>query len=172
MTNKISLFELSTEFRALQDLITHEEFDQETGELIDNTDAVQALFEEVQGTLGNKLDNTMYVIKELESEVTLLKDEAKRLTARATARDNKVKFLKTIMFSALNASGEKKLKTTKFNFTIKRSESVNVTDVDLLSREWVKLTRSADKIAIKKALKDGATIEGCNMNENFTLGVR
>ena len=172
MTNKISLFELSTEFRALQDLITYEEFDQETGELIDNTDAVQALFEEVQGTLGHKLDNTMYVIKELESEVTLLKDEAKRLTARAATRDNKVKFLKTIMFSALNASGEKKLKTTKFNFTIKRSESVNVKDVDLLSREWVKLARTADKVAIKKALKDGAIIEGCNMNENFTLGVR
>jgi len=170
--NKISLFELSIEFRALQDLITHEDFDETTGELIDNTDAVNELFKEVQGTLGHKLDATMYIVKELEAEVALLKDEAKRLVTRATARSNKITFLKELMFSALNASGESKLKTTKFNFTIKRSESVSVADVDNLPREYVRLKREADKKVIKEALKDGLVVDGCSIDEKFSLGVR
>ena len=171
-SNKLSLFDIGTEFRVLHELSNSEEFDSETGELLDNSKHLTELFNEIEATLGNKLDATMYIIKQLESEQQLLKDEAKRLTDRAKTRANKVEFLKSLMFSALNATNETKLKTTKFNYTIKRSESISVSDVDLLPREYVRLKREADKKAVKDALKSGATIEGCSIDEKFSLGVR
>ena len=168
---KISLFDISTEFRALQDL-SIDEVNEETGEVTNNSDLIAKLFNEVQETLANKLDGTMYVIKQLTSDSTALKDEAKRLNAKAKAMDNKAVYLKELMFGALNSTNEKKLKTDKFNFTIKRSESVSVADVDNLPREFVRLKREADKKAIKEVLKSGATVDGCSIDEKFSLGVR
>ena len=172
MTKNLSLFQIGTEFHALSDLANDEQFDNETGELIDQSEALTALFNEVQDTLGNKLDSTMYIIKELDSDSTALKAESKRLQAKAVAMDNKAKWLKELMYGALNATGEQKLKTAKFSYTIKRSESVTVKDVDNLPREYVRLKREADKKIIKEALKNGELISGCSIDENFSLGVR
>ena len=172
MSKDITLFGIGLEYRALFDLTQDERFDEETGELLDESETIKELFEGMQELLSDKLDNSMYIIKQLTNDSNALKEEAKRLNAKAKAMDNKALYLKELMFSALNATNETKLKTPKFSYTIKRSESVSVADVDNLPREFVRLKREADKKLIKEALKDGATIEGCSVDENFSLGVR
>ena len=171
-TKDITLFGIGLEYRALFDLTQDEQFDEETGELLDESETIALLFDEIQETLSDKLDNSMYIVKQLGADSEALKAESKRLQAKAVAMDNKAKWLKELMYGALNATGEQKLKTAKFSYTIKRSESVTVADVDLLPREYVRLKREADKKLIKEALKEGATIEGCSVDEKFTLGVR
>ena len=167
-----SLFNIGLDFRALYDLASEESYNEETGEIIDESETLLKLFQEVESTLSEKLDNTMYIIKSLEAEQTALKAEADRLAKRAKARENKAKFLKELMYSALNASGQQKLKTEKFNFSIKRSESVSIANEDELGREWVRIKREPNKTAIKKALKEGVEIEGCSISENFSIGVK
>ena len=170
--SKISLYEISKEYKDLFEITQHESFDAETGELIDESEATKSLFDGLEDTLGNKLDNTQYISKELLSDSTALKDEAKRLNAKAKALDNKALYLKELMFGALNASENKKLKTQKFSFSISRSESVSIKDESELPREYVRIKKEADKAKIKKDLKDGVAIDGCSIQEKFNIGVR
>ena len=131
MTKNLSLFQIGTEFHALSDLANDEQFDEETGELIDQSEALTALFNEVQQTLGDKLDNTMFVIRNLEfmnsstqGEIDYLDKILKEKKQKVKYKENKIDFLKSLMSGALSASGKTKLETDKFKFN--RTISINV----------------------------------------------
>ena len=57
-------YEIKSEFFAIQELLEVEEFNGETGELIDNSEAVQALLSEIEDERNNKADSIAYLIKE------------------------------------------------------------------------------------------------------------
>ncbi len=168
----MTLFEHSVEFNALNQLLQEDEINPETGEIICNDEVLKQLFEEMELNLALKLENSQRYIIDTLSKVDTLKSEAKRLNDRAKALSNKADRVKELMKSALVATGEKKLKTNLFNFSIRTSKSVQVDDLEELSREYVKMTRSADKTLIKKALADGVEIPGCSIVEKISLGVR
>lgn len=159
----MTLFEIGLEYRALADLALNEGEDNET---------IKQLFAENTSLLGDKLDNTMKIIKQLDAEEKALKDEAKRLTTRADTRKNKRELLRGLMLGSLETSGEKKLKTMSHNYSITDKESVQVLNEDELPREYVRLTRSADKTKIKEHLKEGVLIDGCSIVKKSSLGVR
>lgn len=167
-----SLFTIALDFKALNDLANELSYDETTGEIFDTSEDIAEFFNEISTDLSAKLNNTMYIIKQLEASEQMLKAESDRLLKRKTTFANRSKMLRDLMFSALNASGEKKLVTDKFNFSIRKSTSVSVSDVELLPREYVKLTRSADKMKIKEQLKEGVIIDGCSLDENYNLGVK
>jgi hypothetical protein len=168
----LSLFGISLEFRALNDLSQDYTVDEETGEVTDDTATLTELFNAIEMTLGAKLENTVYVTKELESKSKALKAEAKRLSAKAVAMDNKAKYLKVIMLSALKASGQEKLKTDKFSFTVKHSQSLNIVTEDNIGREFMRVKKEVDKVELKKALKEGLIIDGVSIVDNESIGVR
>ena len=167
-----SLFDIATEFHALNDLSNDIVYDEETGEILDESQTIKELFDGVALQLGDKLDNTMAVIKQMEASAKMLDEEAKRLSKRKVTLNNRIALLRELMLSALQASGEKKLKTVKFNYSLRNSESVNVKNVDELPREYVRLKREADKTKIKSHLKEGVIIEGCSIEKKQTLGVK
>lgn len=166
-----STFEIATDFYVLNDLANTLEVD-ENGEIINNDEVLKQLFNDIKGELGDKLDNTQRVIKSLKASETALDDEIKRLQARKKAFKNKQDSLKDIMLSAIKATGQTKLKTDLHNFSIRKSQSVNIIDDELIGREFKKMVLNVDKTLIKTALKDGKTVEGADMQENYSLNVR
>lgn len=169
----MTLFNIASEFQVLRDLAENDlEFNEETGEIIDNTDIINQLFEEIKLGLEDKLDNCMKLIKELEGSSEILKQEAKRINSKAIAFDNKAKQLKELMKNALVASGQEKLKTFYFSYNIKNSESIEVADVELLPRQFLRIKKEADKKAIKEALQNNILIEGCSIKSSKSLVVR
>lgn len=170
MTN-LSLFDISMEFYALNDLM-QDEFDEETGELINKDEQIQELFNGLKLTFEEKLDNSQRYCLLLDSEADILDKEIKRLQAKKKAVTNKKDRLKTMMLNAIKTSGETKFKTPLYSFSIRKSESVNVIDEDLIARNFLKISYSADKTKIKKAIKEGATVEGCQLVENESLSIR
>jgi hypothetical protein len=169
------LFEIATEFRELRDLVENDlEFDEETGEVIDNQEVLVALFGELQLSLSDKLDNAAYVIDELLNGAAGLKAEAKRLNERARHYENNAEKLKALMAFALTESGEPKLKTDKHTFSFRKSEQVEIDELvtpDDFDRRYIRIKREFDKTKIKKALKDGEEIEGAALVEkqNFQI---
>lgn len=162
---KQSLFSISVEFKALYDLandITEDE----------DFEAIQALFNETESTLANKLENTVYVTKELDADAETLKTEAKRLNDKARALENRSKYLRTLMLGAIKASGQEKLKTDKFSFTIKHTEALQINSEDNIPREFIRIKREPMKTELKKFLKEGGLIEGLSIVKNESLGVR
>ncbi len=173
MSNKLSLFGLTTEYLVLKDLQQETEVNQETGEVTDNSKELHDLWLGLKDDLDVKLNNTMYVIKELNADAQTLKDEATRLTARAKVLTNKADLLKDYIFSSVQQLDKKKIKTDKFNFVVAKSQpSVNVLAVEDLPRAYRKATWSADKKAIKEALQSGTEVEGCSLVVNESLRVK
>lgn len=168
-----SLFDLSLEFYALKDLMENDfEVDEETGEFIDNTETINNLFNGLKMTFEDKLDNSQRYILTLNGEADILAKEIKRLQAKKTALENKADRLLEMMKNAILSSGENKFKTSLYSFNIKKTESVEVRDLDVIPRAYLRLKKEADKVAIKKALKNGDVIEGVYLSEKLSLGVK
>jgi len=76
------------------------------------------------------------------------------------------------MKNAIVSSGETKIKTDLFSFFIRDSEALSIADEDNIPRQFLRIKKEVDKVAIKKAIKDGEEIEGCYIVKNRSLGVK
>ena len=150
-----SLFDLSLEFFALKDLIDNDlEVNEETGEITDNTEILNKLFNDLSLSFEEKLDNSQRYCLTLGGEADILAKEIKRLQGKKQALENRADRLNKMMMNAILSSGQSKVKTSLYSFSIKTSESVEVRDLDEVPREFLRIKKEADKIQLKKALKE------------------
>ena len=169
------LFDITNEYKLLQEILENDcEFNPETGEVINNSEIIKELFEELKISLSDKLNNSAYVLNELEISSKTLKDEAKRLLERAKRIDKNADYLKSLMLETLLNIDKNKLKTAKFTFSTRKSESIEIDEGFNINGEYVRVkeTREADKIAIKEALKNGKEIIGVNVITKQSLIIR
>ena len=99
-------------------------------------------------------------------------NEIKRLQALKKRNVNLVSRLKNSLLSAVETFGGFTIGTNTFG--IRKSERVEVEDVNLLPKEYktIKVTEQADKIAIKKALKEGKEINYAYIVEQYNLKIK
>lgn len=170
------LYEIATEFKTLRDIVENDiEFDEQTGEVINNDDIIKELFNSIVLTLGDKLDSSAYVINELEAHSDALKEEAKRLNARAKQWQDNADKLKALMQLALIESEEGKIKTERFTFSLRKSETVEIDSLispEDFDRKYVRIKREFDKTKIKDALKNGIELSGCSIATKQNLQIK
>ena len=168
------LFDFASQFKGLYELCEEIEVNEETGEIIDNTDLLSQLFNDLEMDLSEKLVNTAYLIKELETSEKALKDEAKRLTEKAKVLENRQTRIKELIKTTIESSGQTKIKTDKFNFSVKTLEEYNYDDVNMfgLDDEFKRFKEELDKTKIKEFIKAGGSIEGLKISEKVSLTVR
>lgn len=142
------------------------EVDTETGELLNapEWDALNMAYEE-------KVENIACYIKNLVSDVADFKAEEDNLAKRRKAKEKKVEYLKRLL---LDNMGGQKFSTTKCAVSFRRSEAVQVDDVNHIPAELLRMktTVEPDKTAIKAALKDGQAINGCKLVENVSVQIK
>ena len=140
--------------------------DAETGEIID-AEKLDALFMEK----NQKIENIALWIKNLQADALAYKAETDAFAARQKAAENKVESLKAWLVSAL---GGQKFSTTKCAVSFRKSEAVQVDDVNSIPAEWtrIKTTIEPDKTAIKAAIKAGQEITGCKLVENTNISIK
>jgi len=111
------------------------------------------------------------VIKTKDAYNVMLKEEIKRLQAMVKRNDNLTTRLKDNLLLAVKTFGDFESGFSKFG--TRKSSTVEVEDVNQLPTEYktIKVTESADKTAIKKALQSGIKIEGCYIKENLNLKI-
>lgn len=122
--------------------------------------------------LQNKAIAYHSVILSKESFNNQIDAEIKRLQAMKKRNDALVSNLKSRLIGAIQSFGEFTIGLNKF--TLRRSERVEVEDVNSLPKEFktVKVTEQANKTAIKKALKDGKSIKNAYIVEHFNLNIK
>lgn len=159
----MTLYNLSKEFETLYELANEAEGD----ELIE-------LFDELHESLSDKLDNSAKVIKQLQADVDALKTEEERLKQRRKTIENNIDRLRDMMLSALKSSGEAKMKSTLFSFSVRSSASVHITDESLLTSGYIrtKTVTEPDKKAIKETLDKGIDVEGAEIVYNESLQIK
>jgi len=166
-------FDISESFKEIYSLSEYIEVN-ESGEVIDNSEILSQLFNEMEMELSEKLENATYIIKELVASEQALKDEAKRLTAKAKVLENRQTQLKELMKIAIESSGQTKIKTDKFNFSITHRKSLNYDDVNMfgVDNEFIRTKQELDKTKIKEYVKAGGVIDGLKEVDSITLNIR
>jgi predicted house-cleaning NTP pyrophosphatase (Maf/HAM1 superfamily) len=117
--------------------------------------------------LAAKADATCWVIEHLRGQGAYRQQQAKRLTALATADNNRADALETSLVLVLTRLQPK---ATRFSFanhelTSRKSHSVEIDDEEGLDPQWLTATTTTkpDKTAIKAAIKAGQQIPGAQL---------
>tara|TARA_R100000789_G_C2963931_1_gene138754 strand:+ start:37 stop:528 length:492 start_codon:yes stop_codon:yes gene_type:complete len=135
------------------------------------TDDINEQLEINEKQLESKSIAYLSVIKYKDAFTMQIDEEIKRLQALKKKNDNLVSYLKNRLLNAVNIFGAFEVGFTKFG--TRKSESVIIDDITKLPKEFkvIKVSEQADKMAIKKALKNGEIIKGCSLQENKNLKI-
>lgn len=157
-----TLYELNDMYRNIQFLIESGEYTEEE---------LKFALDSVNGEIAEKLEGYAMVVKNLESDIAGLKAEEKRLADRRKSLENGVERMKEAMQDTLLLTGEKRVKTSKFTISLRKSTSVEVENEDLIPEEFVKITKTISKSELAKRLKE-AEVPGARLVENQSLQIR
>ena len=115
-----------------------------------------------------------FIVKELEGNIDLIDLEIKRLQALKKPLVNSIDRLKNNLSQAMQMFDVTELKTPLLKINFRKSESIEVTDIDLLDVDFVKttITKAADKIAIKEAIKAEIPVRGAVLITNYNLQIK
>ena len=132
--------------------------DPETGEIIEN-EAYNAIVN-LQMDLEEKTENILLWIKNLEADAEALKKEKMAFADRQARTEAKIKSLKKYVGGVLDGQ---KFQTPRVSAAWRKSEAVEYDgDVFALPKQYIK-DPVVNKVALKKALKNGAEIEGARL---------
>lgn len=168
-----SLYELDNSIiELLENGFNEECIDKETGEIL--FDKSQMFLDQLQLDRKSKLENIALFIKNLESEADAIKQEEQNLAARRKAKENKANQLREYIKSSMLILNEPKFETSRVAMSFRTSKVVEVTDVNLLDRQYIKekIDYTADKKAIKEALENGIEVAGACIKENKNLQIK
>ena len=129
----------------------------------------------IDDELAEKLENYAAVIKNIESDINGIKAEVDRLNERKKAMESSVKRMKENMQTAMVETGQTNVKGEKFSFNVQKNPpSLLVHDDTLIPKEFikVKITKSVDANAILAELKNGAEINGVEIQQGESIRIR
>lgn len=178
----MTLYEINDQLAILEEYSV----DPETGELLDE-DQFNAKFDEIQMALNDKIESSICFVKNLNAEVEAFKAEEKNLAQRRKVKENLAERIKNRIDTYIKAQytdeegnvdivglNKYKMETPKMKLSYRKSESVNITDIDSVPKEYIKTKTevSADKTNIKKAIKAGQHIDGAELVTNINMQVK
>lgn len=139
-------------------------FDEETGEVIDTDEAMDALKMERE----EKVEQLLLFYKNLNAEAEMIKTEEKMFTARRRAAEKRAEGIKNYVLGILH--GEK-FKTARVQVTGRKSQRVVITDFLKIPAEFVSYETKIDKAGIKAAMKDG-DVPGAELVEGVSWSIK
>lgn len=145
--------------------------DEETGEVISDLTAL----EELQAQREQKIENTLLYIKNVNAEMTAIRNEEKLLTQRRKTLENKSNRLKEYIKFILDGEN---FNTPKVQVRFRHTPVVSL-DNDFIT--WAMQNNSdllrykepeADKTAIGKLLKAGENIPHATLEQSLSMTIK
>jgi len=164
----VNLYEINSEYsRVMRDVMEYAE--QNEGSL---TKELEMALDGIEIERSEKIENTVLLMKNLDSEAEMIKAEESKLYARRKSCEKRSESVRSWLRD--NLEGEE-IKTSKFAITWRKSESV---EVDIPAEQLpvhyqnIKTVVTADKTLLKSALKSGEIIEGVYLNAKMNMQVK
>lgn len=159
--------------RGIEDILNRmfTEVDEETGEV--SQDILDEL-DQMQAARAEKFDNIGAYIKNLEAEAAAIKAEMDNLKKRADSKKRHIDRLKEYVANSLLSNNEMKFETSRVAFSFRSSESVEILDEEKIPKKYMvkKISFAPDKTEIKKLLKSGQKIKGCELIQKQNLQIK
>ena len=147
----MKLYELTGQYLALQNLDMPEE---------DLADSLEGL----TGEIEIKAQHISHVLTNLGTSA--IDAEIKRLQDMKRVYVNRAESLKSYLRDNMIECGINKITWDTGSITLRKAtQAVQVDDTDALPEKYQRKTITADKAAIKAALKSGESIQGCSLVE-------
>lgn len=160
--NAMKIYELTRNYQNLEALLDNES--------VDNA-VLKEEMDKIVDTIGVKFTNIQKIITNYKAIAEKQKEEEDRIRKKRQANEKKIEVLREYMLTNLEKLENKKLKTDSYTFSTKKVESV-VVDLDLLTEEYYKITKTADKTKIKQDIKSGKEVNGARIHIKNCLNVR
>lgn len=158
-----SLYELSNQYLQLFELAGESEDQQ----------AFLDTMERIDGEFAQKCENICKVIVGLRAQHDGLKSEIERLQAKKKVIENNIDRLKYYMYHHMQIVGATKLTAGTFNLAIQKSTpALKIADETKVPETFIRHVPVVDKAAIKEALANGQTVEGCELVQDTHLRIR
>jgi hypothetical protein len=154
------------------------EYQQIVTELIENggelTPDLELAMQITKDNFHSKSESYGYCIREVNYNKEIIEKEIERLQKLNKSCDKTIVKLKDRVEMAMITFEVDKIETPLIKISFRKSESVEVENVNQLPNEYkvIKVTESADKLKIKDAIKAGETIEGCLIKTNSNLQIK
>ena len=159
-----TLYEISNEYIELMQTLEDLE-----GELTPELEKALAINE---ANLQVKAKGYVEIIKTKEALDMAIDIEIKRLQGLKNRNSNVITELKNRLLVAVRLFGDFEIGLVKF--TTRKSQTLNVTDANLIPNEYKvrTVTESVQKVQLKKAINEGAKIEGAEVVDNYNLSIK
>lgn len=165
----MSLYEIDTRIQTIIDSIL--DAADENGEVgeIDLTE-----LHELQEAREVKIENIALYAKNLASEASAIKEEEIILADRRKRLESKCERMKDILINAMKADGNKKITSPRFEAVLRDNKKTEITDPEAIPEEFinVKIEKTPDKTAIKKAIEAGQEVAGATVVINTTITIK
>lgn len=151
--------------------------DLETGELLDD-EMLENILNDLELSKEEKLTNIAKYIKNLKADAKALQEEKLKFAKRQKVAENKVERLKKYIDDFIrNTQGEDfnnfKFKDVNNTISYRKSQSLEIDDIDKINDDFLKVEKTVrDKKELTKALKNGLNVDGCHLEEKYSLQIR
>jgi len=163
-----TLYEITANFRALQDLLENDEIDEQ---------AYKDTTELLNYDLSDKGDGYAKILKSWDSDINGIDLEIERLNHRKSMLKNRQERLKFDLKTSVEIIGTNEIKTPLFTIKIQKNPAkVECSNKDLIPEIYWKFSEppppTLDKVAIKKSIKNGTPVPGAVLVQEEVLKIK
>lgn len=157
---------MATLYELAEELANFElEMDEETGEVLNLAD-----LDKVEMEFNKKVEGICLWIKNLNADASAYKAEKDSFVKKQREAEKKAESLSRYVQGVL---GGEKFKTDRVAVSYRKSEVVECSDLSRVGEQFLRFKDpELDKTAIKKALKNGETVDGCSLVEKQNMTIR
>ena len=184
-----NLYNLDEQFQEMMELLENQMYvDTESGECLTEEEFNQQL-DNIAMALSDKIENTMVFYKNVLSDVEQFKIEQKKLMERRKVKENladrlknridhyvKMKYTDENGVVDTQALNKWKFETPRVKLSYRKSSIVDIQDINLIPREYIKDRKLTEddvkKSDIKKLLTSGKEVNGATLIENLNMQVK
>lgn len=159
-----SIYELNKNYMELTAML-------EVAETPEEIEAIKNTLEMLDCSIEEKIENTAKYMVNAEADIQGIKAEIDRLNKVKKSKESTIETLKNNIEYSMKQKGIEKLEVGTFKAGYRKSESVEIINLNVIPADFTKVEIKADKIAIKKAIKAGEMVEGAEikLNQNFYI---
>lgn len=167
-----TLYEITRDLVLLKDI---DVLEPTNGELEENRlEQLRQALDNLNMKFVDKVTNIVKFVKNLEAQRDAVASEAKRLSDRKKAIDNRIDWLKNYVKTAMQATQSEKIKYALFTIYVGQSQpSVEVLNIDEVEEQFIKIKKEVDKTKILEQVKSTGVIPaGVNIVQGTHLVIR
>lgn len=164
--NSLTLYKLTDQYRDALTNLLDADLPQE---VIDDT------LEGLVGSVEEKAKNVAAFARNLEATAAQIRDAEKQMAERRQFIERRAARMRDYLLTNMQKSGISKIESPWFAISIRNNpEAVTIDDEAALPAEFVRVkeVRSADRNAIKDALKAGQDVPGCRLTRSQRLDIK